>query len=154
MRVVLDVVTKRWSIWLKKVGRQVWWKGMVVALIFVVVGCGGTTEPPKEKTFKQLTSDEKLVFMGTKVFAPLKGLFQTHNAERYKSFACGTCHGQNHSNYKMPSGIFPMDPANPLKDDDATYGKSVVFMKQQVLPKMKELLQDNSLTCFTCHGKK
>lgn len=126
------------------------------------LGCGVTptqnqnqnNQNNQERKFKDLTHDEKLVFMGTKVFGTLKGLFQTHNATRYASFACETCHGQNNNQYKMPSGIFPMDPANPLKDDDATYGKTVVFMKQQILPKMKELLQDDTLTCFTCHGKK
>lgn len=139
--------------------RSIGWAGLFFLVLssWLFLGCGGgensTKIRPNEPSFQE--SDDKTTFMGLQVFGPMKSVFQGFDADRFKSFGCGTCHlAGNNKDYKMPSGIFPMDPNNMPKEDDPTYGKTVKFMKEKVLPKMKEILNDNSLTCFSCHGKK
>lgn len=108
--------------------------------------------------FKDLSYDDKLTFMGTKVFPEFKKLFVAHDEARYKdNWSCATCHGADGTanKYKMPSAtLFPLDAANPISEDDPKYGKTVKFMKEKVLPEIKKMLGDDTLTCFTCHAKK
>ncbi|TNE50575.1 MAG: hypothetical protein EP343_07770 [Deltaproteobacteria bacterium] len=138
---------------------------LLVGLVAVSVACGGSdtsnntnNNANTEPKFKDLGYSDKLTFMGTKVFDTFKDMFIAHDKARYTdNWSCVTCHGKDGTanKYKMPGGgLFPMDPNNPIAEDDATYGAAVKFMKEKVLPEMKKLLQDDTLTCFTCHSKK
>lgn len=136
----------------------------LVCLVAVSTACGGGGETNNnnnantEPKFKDLEYSDKLTFMGTKVFDKFKDMFIAHDKARYTgNWSCETCHGKDGTanKYKMPGGsLFPLDPNNPIAEDDPTYGATVKFMKEKVLPEMKTLLQDDTLTCFTCHSKK
>lgn len=130
---------------------------VILAAAFVLNGCSNP-EPAGPTGWAGLkTKDEKLTFMGTKIFSPMQKLFTEHNKERYKEFACETCHGKDmkEKKYAMPN-IKPLDPANMPKGSTAT------FMREKVMPEFakilgKELYDDKTkkgFGCFSCHTKK
>ena len=139
--------------------RSVRFVGLAGLALFALLSfaCGGgstsTKVDPNQPSFREST--DKKTFMGTKVFGPMGAKFKEFDATRFASFGCQTCHRDgNNADYKMPSGIFPMDPNNMPTVDDPGLGKTVKFMTETVLPTMKTILNDSTLTCFSCHGTK
>lgn len=132
-------------------------KALVVAMLLVAVATLSHCGAPKSEWELLEDHTAKLTFMGTKVYGPMQTMFAEHNSDRYGDgkFQCETCHGADASDkkYAMPNGVFPMDPNNVPTEDDPTYGATVKFMKEQVMPKMKELL-GIEMTCFSCHATK
>lgn len=109
-----------------------------------VVDDTGTASP----TWAEMSESEKNAYMATDVVPAMKALFQGYDAEVYAEFSCDTCHTDG-GDYSMPSedlaGYWEEFPGPDTTDPGAK------FMHDEVLPKMKELLDDDSLSCLACH---
>jgi len=101
-------------------------------------------------------------FMGVYVFPKMKDSFKAHDAERFGTFKCQTCHGEDGkaNGYKMPNDeIIPLPADNPIemaRDFDA---EVTTFMVDVVVPEMGELLGQTvdattgkgEFGCHACH---
>ena len=124
---------------------------------------GAATEPGApgvawaDKTFKQ-----RQEYMGITVLPKMKSLFQGHDATAFGTFKCQTCHGNDMAakKFKMPNdGIYPLNPADPVKGAREYDEKITKFMLEQVTPQMAEMLDEtmiskdnpNGFGCMRCH---
>ena len=134
------------------------WRGGVVLCFLLAAGgvffsCG---EPPKQGIdWASMTRQQRLEWMGTEVFHPMRKLFQEFDPERYKDFSCETCHGKDYQSvdYKMPHTVFPMTPSALVtsEDSDPKLAAAAKFMNEKVLPEMRRLLNKQDISCFNCH---
>ena len=118
-------------------------------------GDGGTATEPgapgvpwAEKTYQQ-----RMEYMGIEVLPAMKTLFKNYDENQYKQFKCQTCHGDdmNEVKYKMPTdAIYPLNPDDPVKGAMEYDEKVTKFMIDEVVPKMTELLGEES-KCMDCH---
>lgn len=125
----------------------------LLTILAVLAACG--PQITTEKPWSEMNYNERLEFMGTKVFSPMKELFQTYDAKRFKNFSCKTCHGTDPDSikYKMPNGIYPLNPKDTAKEDQAM----VQFMKEKVMPELHKIMATSGYTklaCTSCHVKK
>lgn len=118
--------------------------------------CGDAPDP-KGEAWKALDYDGKLTFMGSDLYGPMQTLFQAHDAEKYKSFSCATCHGEDGASkkYVMPNGLHPLTKGSY----DGEEQTEVTFMREKVVPKMVELMgndfaEGGAKGCFACHASK
>ncbi len=142
--------------------KQIWRKGRVLLLGALLCGWAGACAPvePEDKVmWATKNRDQRLTWMGTEVLPAMAKLFEEFDSARYKGkFSCNTCHGENYNtvDYKMPHTLFPMDPKNPIteNDSDPNLAKYAKFMKEKVMPEMKRLMGKNDITCAYCHASK
>ncbi len=102
-------------------------------------------------TWSEMSGAEKSAYMATDVSPQMAAIFQAYDAEAYADFSCDTCHTDGGTDFSMPSedlagyweeGAFPgPDTTDP----------GALFMHEEVLPLMTELLDAESLPCLTCH---
>jgi hypothetical protein len=124
---------------------------------------GAATEPGApgvkwaDKTFKQ-----RQEWMGIEVMPKMKAAFQAYDASGFASFKCQTCHGNDmaEKKFEMPNdGIYPLNPADPIKGAKDYDEKMTTFMIEQVTPQMAALLDEqvvskdnpNGFGCMRCH---
>lgn len=118
-----------------------------------LVACG---EPePKGPQWDTMDYQARLIFMGTEVFAPMKKMMQTFDADRFKDFSCATCHGKDgeEKKYVMPNGVSPIN-LGALDSEDPKYVK---FMQETFMPEFKKIMATaghTSTKCLTCHASK
>lgn len=101
--------------------------------------------------FESLSDEEKASFMASDVLPRMREVFQAYDSEAYADFSCASCHvtGSTDGNYAMPDPGLP-----PLREDGFPYTSDIgVFMADEVLPELKELLgpKDGGRPCITCH---
>lgn len=128
----------------------------------VVESTGGelaTVEAPV--SWNEMDRDQRLAYMQSTVNPEMQAMFQEFDGERFADFGCASCHGANMQDvdFAMPNGVAPLDPtAIP-----AMFGSEepmLVFMTQQVWPRMGELLgremysEENTsgFSCLNCHA--
>jgi hypothetical protein len=124
---------------------------------------GDATEPGApavkwaDKSFKQ-----RQEWMGITVLPKMKATFQAHDATGFASFKCQNCHGNDMAakKFKMPNdGIYPLNPADPIKGAKEYDEKMTKFMIEQVVPQMAEMLDEKVISkdnpsgfgCMRCH---
>lgn len=79
--------------------------------------------------------------------------FQHADQRDTPSLTCRTCHGDDAEarSYAMPSRrLLPLDPAAV---PTATSSQRAKFMHEIVVPRMRELTDDPTLGCFSCHPR-
>ncbi|MCB9642260.1 MAG: hypothetical protein H6728_04235 [Myxococcales bacterium] len=136
---------------------QMWMRWIFGSLLlsWTLGACG----PQDTVMWDTKTYDQRLTWMGTEVVGAMGALFVEFDPARYKdNFSCETCHGKDGPSlkYKMPNKVFPMDPNNPIteNDSDPQLAKYAKFMKEKVMPEMKRLLGKQDITCNLCHAAK
>ncbi|MED5373442.1 MAG: hypothetical protein VX899_20650 [Myxococcota bacterium] len=108
----------------------------------------GDSAVASEPTWAEMDADQKNAYMASTVTPQMAELFQAYNADAYASFTCNTCHTDG-GDYSMPtSDLYGFDPAAIPGADE---GDGYAFMHNEVVPKMQELLDDESFGCLNCH---
>ncbi len=145
--------------------RATWW--MLATLI--AAGCAdGTTDDKATDTdpavdtevadvsWQDQDFDQRLAYMRDVVVPTMRPLFQEFDSALYADFACATCHGAGfaESGYDMPGGPpdlsfskFPYHTSGDARE--ASYG---VFMRDEVLPTMVDLLDEEPFELSTGEG--
>jgi hypothetical protein len=141
-------------------------RASICILTFAVAGCPAPTTPTAQAptpaastTFEHLDLDHRIEFMKTVVLPKMKPIFQTHDAKKFSSFGCQTCHGAgaNSGDYEMPNTDLPK-----LDFSDLGHFQQVDldWMQNEVKPTMASLLGQPESTrtrkgfgCLSCHTK-
>jgi hypothetical protein len=123
-------------------------------------GGAGTAEIP----WAQKDHEQRRRYMVQVVLPAMTELFQSFDAQRYGTFRCTNCHGDNAQavNFHMPNTLHPLDPqAMPTpQSSNADEARYATFMSTHVTPKMVELLgvapydmqTQQGFGCFGCHA--
>lgn len=124
-------------------------------------GAHGKTGIPEgsEKPWAQMDDSERMAHMGAVVMPRMQAIFEGHDAERFSTFGCATCHGSGASdgNFEMPSTSLPqLDAANLYKKHRKESPDMVKLMWKQVEPAMGEALAvtygfGGAISCDSCH---
>lgn len=122
---------------------------------------GSESEQASRPAWDDMTPEQRGRFMAEVVVPQMRPVFQQHDAERYASFGCVTCHGENAHDvgFRMPNGLHPLTHA----DITATFQSqdpSATWMTQQVWPQMAALLNEpqfdpqtgTGFSCMNCHA--
>lgn len=137
--------------------------------LFAIVIAGGcasptatqpqTTVQPSSTSFEHMDLDHRIEFMKTVVLPKMKPIFQNHDAKKFASFDCTTCHGNGAASgdYEMPNSDLPkLDFSDLSKFQQA----ELDWMQNEVKPTMAGLLQMPESTrtrkgfgCLSCHTK-
>lgn len=149
----------------------------VAAIMSVVCGvglaCGGgqkggqdasgaaAATDSSEVPWKDKTREQRMDWMGLEVFPKMRAAFVEYEAERFSSFACQTCHGNDMEivNFEMPNSIFALSKEDTLAKARDYDPKMTEFMASQVVPQMAQLLDmqpydaetNTGFGCFGCH---
>ena len=109
-----------------------------------------------------MSKDAKSKFMRANVVQPMKTAFQGFDAKDFAKFNCKTCHGKGAitKEYKMPNPDLPKLDFAELKA--GKHAEMVKFMKEQVTPKVAEILglpersrtNPDGFGCLNCHEEK
>jgi hypothetical protein len=123
---------------------------------------------PAQVPWAQMTKQQRGQYMASVVMPRMKEVFQAFDAQKFATFNCKTCHGQDAKDrgFKMPNpGIFAL-PATQEGWGSLAQEKPewMQFMGGKVKPMMAALLdmpeydpknpQPNTLGCNTCHTVK
>jgi cytochrome c553 len=145
--------------------------GPSVLLVFFALGCGGggtteetTTVADEPQAWEQMSFDERKAFMASDVMPRMAPLFEQHDAERFAGFSCANCHGDDAQarNFEMPNpSIMALYPTGTQEQQRMVQEQRpmVMFMFNQVLPAMQELLgaqpydeaTQTGFSCYACH---
>ena len=140
-----------------------------VALLLGCIACGGSSKSAEsaagagksETPWKDKTHEQRMDWMGLQVFPKMKGVFTQFDAERFSSFACQTCHGDDMEivDFKMPNKLYALPRTDTIKSARDYDAKVTEFMISTVTAKMAELLDmqpydpatKSGFGCFGCH---
>ncbi|MCB9592409.1 MAG: hypothetical protein H6719_06735 [Sandaracinaceae bacterium] len=131
-------------------------------------GTDGTTgsedDIPTAENWEGMSHDDKAAWMAQEVVPRMEALFTGHDADRYANFSCRTCHGEGaaHGDFEMPSRSLPALHPTGSPEQQAMvqqYRPMLVFMYQEVLPTMQQLIgapdfeeeTGGGFSCFACH---
>lgn len=147
--------------------------GSVLLLLIGVSACGGApaapaapsvpasssaTAPAPAAWAEELTIDQKVAFMKEHVTPGMSKVFREHDASRYASFGCATCHGPDK---KDPKDFLPR---LTMKDGKLTAFAEAPevskFMAEKVVPPMASFMGQKpydpatgkGFGCGGCHG--
>lgn len=120
--------------------------------------------PRAPQPWAEMTPEQKGQFMGAEVMPYMRDLFREYDAERYASFNCATCHGQNATerNFEMPNpDILPLHPSGTPEQRAMVeaHPRMVRFMFNHVVPAMREMIgaeeydaeTGEGFSCYFCH---
>jgi hypothetical protein len=124
-------------------------------------GAHGKTGIPEgsEKAWADMDHDERMAHMGEVVMPRMQAVFEGHDAERFSTFGCATCHGGGASDgsFEMPNpGLPQLDAANLYKKHRKESPEMVKLMWKHVEPTMGEALAvtygfGGAISCESCH---
>ena len=118
-----------------------------------------------EKTFAQMSDEERKDFMKKVVLPKVRPAFQKVEPKEFAKMNCATCHGPNarETKFEMPNPKLLKLPSTPAgwKKLAEKEGKMMKFMKEELTPMMAELLHEapfdpktgKGFGCFECHTK-
>jgi cytochrome c553 len=142
------------------------------ALLFVAIGaCGGSGkgaddassayEPKSTTLWKDKSREQRMDWMGIAVFPKMRKLFLEQDSEKYRDFACQTCHGKDMElvDFRMPNTLFALSKGDTLAQAKEYDEKTTDFMLGAVVPEMAKLLDMDAFTlenqsgfgCMGCH---
>jgi hypothetical protein len=121
-------------------------------------GPGSAVVTIPDVPFDQLDHDQKLQLMKQVVVPTMGPIFKKHDAQRYATFGCKTCHGDSadRGEFHMPNDELPkLNFADMSKFEPA----SIEWMKRDVKPTMAKLLKlpehteenPDGFGCLECH---
>lgn len=159
------------------------YRSLVCCSVLLLASCGGaatetttdttTTETSAENTsgseqwpaWADMDHEQRAQYMHDVVVPRMRTVFQEHDAERFASFGCATCHGANarEVDFHMPNTLHPLNPqeipALFSSEDEATRSFAE-FMAGPVEHTMAELLGEQPFDpatgegfgCMNCHA--
>jgi len=102
--------------------------------------------------------------MNDAVVPAMQPLWEAHDADRFASFGCETCHGESmvEREFALPNpDILPLHPTGSSEQRQmvADHPEMVRFMFNRVLPTMQKLLgaseydasTKQGFSCYACH---
>jgi hypothetical protein len=111
---------------------------------------------PPETPWAEMSAADREMYMVGKVLPIMEETFQAHDPERYASFDCETCHGDDmrERGFAMPSPRLyhlprPGTPAHAQMMRQ--FESSVHFMRDEVTPTMAAIMGEPNLACGACH---
>lgn len=118
--------------------------------------------PPAQKSWADMSHDERLALMKSTVMPKMKDAFQGFDAKDYADFSCKTCHGEGvkKGKFDMPNPKLPkLDAKAGFKKMKAKHPAAMKFMMETVAPNMASILglpewsQSNptGFGCGNCH---
>ena len=128
-----------------------------LTFVFTLASCGPhTVAPPQPQphathendAWAKLSFEERHSVMTFTVLPNMARTWRDFRATRDPEMTCRTCHGTNAEavNYRMPNpSLAPIDPAR------VPPGPVAQFMKEKMVPEMRELVGSPNVTCNTCH---
>jgi hypothetical protein len=139
-------------------------KSVRIVVFLSLAACGprvGTTEPSlDDRAFDTLNHDERIEFMKTRVVPAMQPVFVQHDASKYASFGCRTCHGPtaDDGEFHMPSGSLPKLTGDLTKKFPRA---KLDWMLMEVKPTMAKLLKQKEWSpddpygfdCYACHER-
>ena len=112
--------------------------------------------------FDELTKEEQVKYMRSKVVPAMKAAFQAFDKKEFGTFNCKTCHGKGAltKEYDMPNPDLPKLDFAAL--EAGKHAEMARFMKDKVTPAMAELLGEaprgpknpDGFGCLDCHVEK
>jgi cytochrome c553 len=123
---------------------------------------------PPETAWKDMNDEQRATYMKKVVVPKMRPVFQEFDADEFKKFGCGTCHGKDAKarKFKMPNPEIHALPPTPAAFQAAlkskpTWPKWTKFMGEKVAPQMAGLLgkphfdpkkpDPNAFGCAGCH---
>jgi hypothetical protein len=127
------------------------------AVAAAAVDAGNT---PGQKSWTDMSHDERLALMKTAVMPQMKKAFQDFDAKEFAEFSCVTCHGPGIKQHKfdMPNPKLPkLDAKGGFKKEAAKHPKTLQFMEHVVEPQMAQILglptwEPSNPSGFGCGG--
>lgn len=149
-------------------------------VVCLVAACGGKAPPPEGAesaagasastlpeglTYKDMSKDQRALFMQQTVMPTMKPLFQEFDAKAFSEFTCGTCHrsGVKDKTFAMPTPDLPrLPPPEQFMAfaQDPQHAPVVQFMMEKVKPTVAKLLamsefdpatNTGEFSCHNCH---
>jgi hypothetical protein len=119
---------------------------------------------PAQKSWNDMSHDERLALMKTAVLPQMKKAFQDFDAKDFADFTCMTCHGAGikQGKFDMPNPKLPKLDDKGFKKEQAKHPKAIDFMQHTVVPNMAKLLglpeydpaTKSGFGCGNCHVTK
>jgi cytochrome c553 len=140
-------------------------------LLVALCACGGSGkgaedassayEPQSTTPWKDKSREQRMDWMGIAVFPKMRKLFLEQDSEKYRDFACQTCHGNDMElvDFRMPNTLFALSKSDTLAQAKEYDEKTTDFMLGAVVPEMAKLLDMDAFTlenqsgfgCMGCH---
>lgn len=120
----------------------------------------GVNPPPTP--FDDMSHDDQVYWMVSNVLPIAAEDFRGYDAERFPTFTCAGCHGDNAEevHYELPSAQLPRLPAHGTPQwEQMSGGPAYRFMNDVVTPTMATLIGEERMSaehpdgfgCFDCH---
>ena len=120
-----------------------------------------TQEPSlDDRPFDELNHDERIEFMKLRVVPAMQPIFVQHDATKFSSFGCQTCHGKGATDgeYHMPNDSLPRLSGDLTKKFSRA---KLDWMLTEVKPTMAKLLKVKEWSpedpygfdCYACHSR-
>ena len=112
--------------------------------------------PPEDKPWDDMSFDEKEWYMVGKVLPIMAEMFAEHDESRWEGMDCAHCHGEDGAEKRFampPRSAFrvPREGTPAWEGMKSTFGETVTFMEETVVPTMATLLGKESYSCADCH---
>jgi hypothetical protein len=152
------------------------WVIAAAACAWIAAACGGTqpapstpasppappSAAPPQKPWTDMSHDERLMLMKTRVFPRMQEAFQKLDAKRFADFSCKTCHGEGvkEENFTMPNPRLPkLDSTGDFKAEMDMNPDITKFMMTTVVPTVSGILgipqydpgTKKGFGCHNCH---
>ncbi|MFV8750661.1 hypothetical protein ACNOYE_08915 [Nannocystaceae bacterium ST9] len=132
----------------------------LAGLAFAGAGCQPKPSdiPGPEQPWKDMSHDERQVYMAQAVLPHMQASFREFDAERFADFDCATCHvtGAAAGTFAMPDpGIPKLSRSKFRQEHMKKHPETVRFMWETVEPEMSALLGGpkglRGFNCRDCH---
>jgi len=137
------------------------------AALLVVAACAAPPSTPREPVavavlphvpFSKLDRDQRMQLMKERVVPAMRPLFVGHDATKFASFGCETCHGDGvkTGRFEMPNPQLPILTFDDMSKFDR---RDIEWMKAEVWPAMVKLVDEPAFSpdnpsgfgCASCH---
>lgn len=139
-------------------------QSVTIACSLVLLACTPRTNVQEasidDRPFDQLNHDERIEFMKQRVVPAMQPVFVQHDASKFSTFGCVTCHGKSadQGEFHMPSGSLPKLGGDLTKKFPRA---KLDWMLTEVKPTMAKLLKVKEWSpedpygfdCFGCHER-
>jgi hypothetical protein len=128
---------------------------MLRLAIVAAIGCSSpvarvpvarAVEVLPDAAFAELDHDQRMKLMKEHVLPAMTKRFRDHDPKKFAEVTCKTCHAEH--SFEMPNAELPHLDVGDLSGFEE---RDVEWMKSEIVPAMRDLLEDPSLRCGRCH---